>query len=45
MLFLSERLGYANFSYPIKTMHYIDISELYTSKVLLSAFFRVSILG
>ena len=44
MSFLSGRLGCAKFSYPIKTMHYVDSFRLHTSKVLLSAFFRVSIL-
>jgi hypothetical protein len=44
MSFLSENLGCAIFTHPIKTMHYMDISRLYTSKVLFSAFFRVSTL-
>ena len=44
MSFLSGKLGCAKFSHPIKTMHCMDIFGLHTSKVLLSAFFRVSIL-
>ena len=44
MSFLSGKLGCAKFSHPIKTMPYIDIFMLYTSKVLLPAFFRVSTL-
>ncbi|BBJ23464.1 hypothetical protein W01_13910 [Candidatus Nitrotoga sp. AM1P] len=44
MSFLSGKLGSAKFSHPIKTMHCMDIFGLHTSKVPLSAFFRVSIL-
>ena len=44
MSYLSGKLGCAKFSHPNKTLHYMGISGLNTSKVLLSAFFWVSIL-
>lgn len=44
MSFLSGKLECMKFSHPIKTMHCMDIFGLHTSKVPLSAFFRVPIL-
>jgi hypothetical protein len=44
MVLLSEKLGCAIISAPLKTGPYRVPPRLYTSKVLLQAFFRVSTL-